>query len=507
MKSRTQHLYGIIIFLLILGIGLFMYRSFVFDVPFTETKTINSWMVEANLRFTAERNRPVQARFTIPYMPPQLVILDEYFVSQNYGVMTNLLGDNRQVVWSLRRGVGPQSLYYRVIFREADNQAGLSRKPTYFKAQPLPDNQQAAVDAIIAHARQSSADIQTFAQSTIQEINKQSGNAKLLLEGNYSEKAVVQAVVQVLNQAKIEALPVQGFYLKQDNKAEAKWFLAVHNGQSWLYLNPETGVLGLPKHFLVWQYGANALLDVTGGKNAQFSLTVSPTPMNALSAAKTRGLQAESKLMRFSLLALPVSLQETYKVLLMIPIGAFIILLLRNFVGLRTFGTFMPVLIALAFRETEVIWGMVLFTLIVSFGLLIRFYLDELRLLLVPRLAVILTVVILLMLFISVVSQSLNLTAGLSVALFPMIILTMTIERMCITWDERGAFEAIQSGAGSLLAAVLAFSVMNLKALQYLMFAFPELLFVLLALILIFGQYQGYRLSELLRFKAFVESA
>lgn len=167
----------------------------------------------------------------------------------------------------------------------------------------------------------------------------------------------------------------------------------------------------------------------------------------------------------------------------------------------------MPVLIALAFRETEVIWGMVLFTLIVSFGLLIRFYLDELRLLLVPRLAVILTVVILLMLFISVVSQSLNLTAGLSVALFPMIILTMTIERMCITWDERGAFEAIQSGAGSLLAAVLAFSVMNLKALQYLMFAFPELLFVLLALILIFGQYQGYRLSELLRFKAFVESA
>ncbi|MDF1645636.1 MAG: inactive transglutaminase family protein [Legionellaceae bacterium] len=505
MKSRAHHLYGLIGVLLAIGIGIFLYRACVLDVPFTEEKTINSWMVEANLRFTAERNRPVQARFTIPYMPPYLVILDEYFVSQNYGVMTNLLGDNRQAVWSLRRSSGPQSLYYRAIFREADNQVGALRKPAYIKVHTLPDNQKAVVDTIITQARQSSADIQTFAQSTIQELNKQDGNAKLLLNGDSHEKAVVQAVIQVLNQAKIEALPVQGFYLKQENRAETKWFLAVYNGQKWIYLNPETGALGLPKHFLVWQYGADTLFDVMGGKSPQFSLTVSPTPMNALSAAKTRGLQLDSKLMRFSLLELPVNVQETYKVLLMVPIGALIILLLRNFIGLMTFGTFMPVLIALAFRETQVIWGVMLFTVIVSFGLLIRFYLDELRLLLVPRLAVILTVVILLMLFISVMSQSLNLSSGLSVALFPMIILTMTIERMCITWDERGAYEALKCGVGSLLAAVIAFSVMNLKSLQYLMFAFPELLFVLLALILIFGQYQGYRLFELVRFKALAE--
>ncbi len=505
MKSRTRHLCGLIVVLLILGFGIFLYRALVLDVPFTATKTVNSWMVEANLRFTAERNRPVQARFTIPYMPPHLAILDEYFVSQNYGVMTNLIGDNRQAVWSLRRSSGPQSLYYRAIFREADTQVGGLRKPTYPKVQVLPENQKAAIDTIIAQARQSSADIQTFAQSTIQELNKQDGNVKLLLEGDNSKKAVVQAVIQVLNQAKIEALPVQGFYLKQDNRAEAQWFLAVYNGRSWLYLNPETGALGLPKHFLVWQYGTDALFEVAGGKSPQFSLTVSPTPMNALSAAKTRGLQAESNLMRFSLLTLPVNVQETYKILLMLPIGAFIILLLRNFIGLMTFGTFMPVLIALAFRETQVIWGVLLFTIIVSFGLLVRFYLDELRLLLVPRLAVILTVVILLMLFISVMSQSLDLRAGLSVALFPMIILTMTIERMCITWDERGAYEAVKCGAGSLVAAIAAFSVMNWSSLEYLMFAFPELLFVLLALILMFGQYQGYRLFELFRFKALAE--
>ena len=161
----------------------------------------------------------------------------------------------------------------------------------------------------------------------------------------------------------------------------------------------------------------------------------------------------------------------------------------------------MPVLIALAFRETHVIWGITLFVVIVFFGLLARFYLDQLRLLLVPRLAAILTIVIILMIAISILSQNLGLEQGLSVALFPMVILTMTIERMCITWDERGASDAIRSGIGSLFAAVIAFSVMNNPAIEYLFFAFPEFLLILLGLILWFGQYRGYRLSELFRFK------
>ena len=41
---------------------------------------------------------------------------------------------------------------------------------------------------------------------------------------------------------------------------------------------------------------------------------------------------------------------------------------------------------------------------------------------------------------------------------------------------------------------------MNQPPLQYLIFAFPELLLVLLSFILWFGQYRGYRLLELFRF-------
>lgn len=502
MNSTKRHLYGLIISLFLIGISVFFYRHFILDVPFTESETVTSWMVEAKLRFIAERNMPVKASFTIPYMPPYCAILDEYFISHNYGVTTALNGYNRRAVWSLRRSNGPQSLYYRAIFRETDKNESFLSKPHILISPPLSESIKTAVDTIIGQARQSSADIQTFAQSTIKELNKKDGNAKLLVGNDFSDANVINAAITVLNQAKIYSMLVQGIHLEQQNKADFKLLLAIYNGKKWDYINPHTGAAGLPKDFLIWQYGNEPMYDVVGGKKPQFTLTVSPTPINALSIAKIRAGQTDSQLIRFSLLQLPVNVQETYKILLTVPIGAFIILLLRNFIGLSTFGTFMPVLIALAFRETHVIWGIILFTLIVSFGLLARFYLDQLRLLLVPRLAAILTVVILLMIMISVLSQNLGLEAAMSVALFPLVILTMTIERMCVTWDERGAYEALKAGIGSMGAAVIAFWAMSYPPLQYLTFAFPELLLVLLSAILWFGQYRGYRLLELFRFNA-----
>lgn len=502
MKSNKRHVYGLILSLLFLGSGIFLYRHLILDVPLTDTETINSWMVESNLRFVADSNGPIKASFNIPYLPPHFAILDEYFVSRSYGVTTNLSGYNRETVWSIRRAQGAQSLYYRAIFRQTESDESALPKPSIIKTHPLAENQKSAVETITSQVRSTSADIQTFAQSTIRELNKKDGNAKLLTSNQFNDEHIIDAAILVLNQSKISALSIKGIYLNQQSKSDLKSYLAVYNGKNWVYINPKTGSAGLPKEFLIWQYGNGPLFNVSGGTKAQFMLTVSPTPINALSVAKSRGVEADSQLLRFSLLQLPVNVQTTYKILLTVPIGAFIILLLRNFIGIKTFGTFMPVLIALAFRETHVIWGISLFVIIVSFGLLARFYLDQLKLLLVPRLAAILTVVILLMIFISVVSQNLGLDSGLSVALFPMVILTMTIERMCITWDERGASEAIKSGVGSLIAAVISYWAMSIEEIQYLVFAFPELLLILLAVILWFGQYRGYRLFELKRFKA-----
>ena len=222
-------------------------------------------------------------------------------------------------------------------------------------------------------------------------------------------------------------------------------------------------------------------------------------------AVAERRLEVQNaNLVNYSLLSLPLQAQGVYRILFMVPIGAFIMLLLRNLVGVKTFGTFMPVLIALAFRETELIAGVALFAIVVSLGLLVRFYLERLRLLLVPRLTAVLILVVLLMALVSVVSNRLGIEVGLSVALFPMVIMAMTIERISVAWEERGPGLAIREAVGSLVVASIAYLAMSWDRLEHFVFVFPEFLLILFAITLIIGRYSGYRLSELFRFRALV---
>nr|MBC8457983.1 hypothetical protein [Deltaproteobacteria bacterium] len=193
--------------------------------------------------------------------------------------------------------------------------------------------------------------------------------------------------------------------------------------------------------------------------------------------------------------------QAVYHVLLLVPVGAFLLVILRNVVGLKTFGTFMPVLIALAFRETELLWGLVLFSIIIALGLSIRLYLEHLKLLVVPRLASVLIIVVLLMAVLSVLTHKLGMERGLSVALFPMVIITMTIERMSILWEELGPVETLKQGIGSMIAASITYLVMSMKYIDHVIYVFPVLLLLLLAGTILLGRYTGYRLLELRRFK------
>ncbi len=239
-----------------------------------------------------------------------------------------------------------------------------------------------------------------------------------------------------------------------------------------------------------------------GASDLKTTLTISaasvPALRNALAVDKTKG----GNLLAYSLFSLPLSTQQVYRIILTVPIGVFLLTVLRNVIGLRTFGTFMPVLIAIAFRETHVLWGVFLFSIVVSIGLLARLYLENLRLLVVPRLASVLIVVVLTMAGISIVSNQLGLQRGLSVALFPMVIMTMTVERMSVTWDERGPAQMLQLGISSLAVAALAHLIMVNAYVEHLCLVFPELLLVVLAGTLLLGRYSGYRLLDLLRFKA-----
>jgi hypothetical protein len=108
------------------------------------------------------------------------------------------------------------------------------------------------------------------------------------------------------------------------------------------------------------------------------------------------------------------------------------------------------------------------------------------------------------MLAFSVITYKLGIERGMSVALFPMVILTMTIERMSVVWEELGPGEAMKQGIGSLFTAAITYLVVSIEYVEHIVFVFPDLLLVLLAATLLMGRYSGYRLLELGRFKKLI---
>ena len=94
---------------------------------------------------------------------------------------------------------------------------------------------------------------------------------------------------------------------------------------------------------------------------------------------------------------LPGKLHEPIKVVLILPIGALFTAFVRTIIGIRTFGTFSPTLLALAFVYNDWQSGLCIFFVVIATGFVSRTFLDRLKLLLVPRLGIILTLVVMLM--------------------------------------------------------------------------------------------------------------
>ena len=313
-------------------------------------------------------------------------------------------------------------------------------------------------------------------------------------------------VIDLLHATGVAAHPLRGLIL-EDNQRSAKLetLIELWDGDAWQVVDPRTGMASMPETFLPWQRGGEFLYQVEGATDSQLTFSVIQDHISARSLAVQSAQTTGDALINFSLFALPVDVQNTFSVLLLIPIGALVVVVLRNLVGLQTSGTFMPILIAMVFVQTELVVGLLLFLTVVGAGLVIRGYLSSLNLLLVPRIAAVLIVVICLYLGLSVIGYRLGIEQATSVTFFPMIIIAWTIERMSVLAEEEGMRDVLVQGGGSLLTAVIAYFVMTNHLVSYLAFAFPELLLVVLAVILIIGQYTGYRLSELRRFEPLAE--
>lgn len=208
----------------------------------------------------------------------------------------------------------------------------------------------------------------------------------------------------------------------------------------------------------------------------------------------------------YSLYSLPTPLQNLFRLVILIPIGALVLSVARNMIGIPTFGIFTPILLAMFFYETNLWFGIGFFLLMIVLGFFERYALDRFYLLAVPRLSILLTITVLTLILFSILNEEISIFNQMSVTLFPIVITTIFVERFSIMVIEEGVMHTMITLLGTLVIALVSYMIFFFGSLQILFFTHPELLLIVIAIQILLGLYKGYRVSELFRFKEIFKS-
>jgi len=508
MRNRVE-LTLLIVILMVLGIGTTIYKINVLGFSFNPDKKETVWTVESRINFQADGG-PVKISLNMPDNRGGLVVTESLRQTKGYKLTHTVSKDGvKRIVWSREDAPkGPQHFYYRVnIFRQKSAQKVTRQKPPTSLpqlSQPFTDVYLNAAATLIKKAQNPEQDIIKTSTNLINQLNSPETNqsAAILLNMPRDFGGRLGLASDLLTKAKIHNRIVKGLVLSKDNRnKKLSSYIEVFDGKKWQLINPKTAEVEDPDAFLIWQQHNESLLEIEGGSQSKIRFSSLSTKILANQAAIKGGQQKHSWLIDFSIYSLPLASQNAFKILLLIPFGALIVVILRNLVGIQTSGTFMPILIALSFLQTTLVVGLILFLTVVCVGLILRALLSHLNLLLVPRISAILVFVITIYLAISVIGFKMGSEVGLNVTFFPMIIISWSIERMCVLWEEEGGKDVLIQGSGSLFTASVIYVLMKNNFIGNMTYSFPELLLVLLAIILMIGTYSGYRLSELRRFE------
>ncbi len=502
MTSQT-HTRLLALMLIVLGLGIMANKVMRYDYPLRPGEQTTVWDFEIFLQFDA-RNEPVRIETFLPVSGAGSAVSEEQFYNGAFGLRLDERGANRKAIWTYRYPNDRKVLRYRAKIIGASRDTPLpetmKRPGRRFTPEIADDVARQAFIVWSADLRRQSADDESLAELIIQQIfgDAIQDEVEVLLPALPRPLDRLELARQVLESQGIQARVANGVYLDDARRrAEVRHWLEYHVEASDKRFFPS----GRPGEFVTLWFGTDPLVKSAGTRELDVQIGLQPARLAAEAVVLNAAGQGDFTLSWFNFETLPITTQLVYQVLVTIPVGILLLVFLRQFVGIQTLGTFMPVLIGIAFRETALVTGLLLFSGLVLVGLAMRFYLERLKLLLVPRLAVVLVFIVICMAAITLGMQGAGQPIGLSVSLFPMVILTMTIERMSIVWEEASATDALKQGAGSLLVASLAYLAMTHPQVEYMMFNFPELLFAIMGLCLLMGKYTGLRLSELIRFR------
>lgn len=485
--------------LFILTGGFVLYRILWLGYPVFPTAPGRTWQVTIEARVKPEANSFI-FRLGVPSEGSGHMVVEERIASGSLHSTLVEAAPNRWAVW-----VGSQGQEEIVSYRALIH----SRPPRAFKADPpqslyLPETDQNIFDPLVE--RWKSLPGPERIRAIYSALSGKRGHAfsdsDLAAWGGLKTiYGGVPALVRLFEAAGLQARTVEGLRLSEGVAGSAHSWVDVWDGQKWVSMG-ENGEFHRERSLLPLAAGGLPAVLVSGGTLAEIRWIVTRQVESQWRLHFERIRRSDRFLDRWSLFHLPDDFQGTFRILLLVPLGTLIISVLRNIVGFPTFGIFMPVLMALAFRNTGLAYGLGIFGGVLLIGYFVRRWIDKLRLLLVPRMSVMLTLVIACFTFLALLGSKYGWREFMAVGLLPFVILTMVIERFFVLIEEAGIWAALKTSLGSGLVAVIAYGIISWDPLQLTFFVYPELLAAVAGLQILLGRYTGYRLSEWFRFRS-----
>jgi hypothetical protein len=197
---------------------------------------------------------------------------------------------------------------------------------------------------------------------------------------------------------------------------------------------------------------------------------------------------------------------DTLVLVLILPIIVTVIAFFRQVIGIKAFGIYTPAINTFAILATNQIkYGITIFVTVIAVGTLTRFILKRARLLYLPRVAIMITIVgfsILLLLF---VGGTWNRTGLASVSIFPILIMITLVEKFVAVQIEKGGRAAVILALETLFISVIGYYIASWHFLINAILQYPWISLFTIPINVFLGKWTGLRLSEYFRFRQVIK--
>lgn len=187
--------------------------------------------------------------------------------------------------------------------------------------------------------------------------------------------------------------------------------------------------------------------------------------------------------------------------LLLLPLIAFIVAFLRQVIGVKTLGIYVPSILTIVFLETKLFYGLLFFLVVFALGTLFHYLFKKRRLLYFPKMAIILGLISFSIILILALMPWPNLIEVTTLSVLVIFMIIVLMEEFIDIQIKRGLRESIYLLLGTLGASILSYFIGSWQMLQTFFLRYPEIILVILIIDYLLGKWSGLRLYEYYRFR------